>query len=573
MIALWGALGCNPDISSLDPAIGHDRALVVVVAPPIFPGFVIWNPGTNESWRAGGMVGQMFTVPGDATVGSHSVQRGVAGIRGSQARFTVDEVRDFPRPRVDRVSLFATEFRTGGTVATLLYIQGANVDVGAAIELEESSSGTSAWNAIPAMAHRGLSNRTWDETLGLPFRALDYPIYHFLTFLAVPGERPPGEALRIRIRNEDGTLSEPFEYRLPLTAADLDSDGDGIPDQLESGDAKYRPDIFLQIDHMEDAANPLQHPWSHDIATTLQQVFAVAPIITPIGPTGINLVIDDAQAIPRNVAVYYPGPEDPAVQIGACTSANIPATDPSLRTLKRACFDNTARGTYWHYCVWAGKAYYYDFTGAKAFVGGFGEIGGDDCIIGADHYADAWMADVRTEAELLTHELGHNLGLLHGGADNTKFNPAYNSVMSYSWLGRNHWQTTTRKGRPVCTTLYYQLAGASDADGTVPTGANPGQLRGYSDGMGRALSEKDLDEKEETTGAAYGVCNNPVDWDCARIGGAWQCDDDFTDLNVSRDLNDNSLTTDTFADHADWVRMIFNGPALNGSLKLQSDPP
>ena len=41
------------------------------------------------------------------------------------------------------------------------------------------------------------------------------------------------------------------------------------------------------------------------------------------------------------------------------------------------------------------------------------------------------------EAALLMHELGHNLGLFHGGADSTTCKPNYLSVMNYSFAQRN----------------------------------------------------------------------------------------------------------------------------------------
>jgi hypothetical protein len=571
-VSLCAALACDASISRLDPATGHDRTLVVAVASPALHGTFFWDPGPSERSRAGGLLGQMFTVPGGAAVGTHSVLRYVGEVRGSPATFKVDEVRSFPRPRIDRVSLVATEFKNDGSaVATLLYVQGANVDVGAAIELKTSG----AWTAMTAMAHQGIANRGWDEVFKLPYRGLDYPIYHHLAFVAIPGDRPAGDVLSIRIQNEDGTLSDPVDYKLPLAETALDSDGDGLPDQMEPTLLeKHRPDIFLEIDHMVDAAKPLQHPWSSDIGHALQEVFAAAPVINPIGPNGINLVIDDGQTIPQNVEVWFEGREDLAVTVGACTAANIPDTDVSMRTLKRACFDNSARGQYWHYCVWAGQTYFVDAAGSKQEKGGFGEIVGDDCVVGADYFVDAWMVDARTEAEILMHELGHNLGLRHGGYDDAAYNPTYNSVMSMSWLGRNHWATpANRKGRPICTALYYQMAGAVEVGGTVPSGANPNLLRGYSDGMGRTLRESDLDEKAETTGAAYGVCNSPVDWECKLEGYVWTCDDDMTAVNFARDLNESATTTDALSDHPDWSRIVFNGPALNGTYTLASDPP
>ena len=575
--AALAAAGCNPNVYAVDPPSGHDRTLVVINGPAILSGSVLWDPGPGATWLSGGIVGQIFSVPKGATVGAHSVGRYTMGVTGSTASFMVDADRAFPAPRVDRVSLVSTVFRTGGIVTPLLYVQGANVDVGATIEMAVVSGSGVVWTPIQSAAHRGISNRAWDVALNLPYTALDYPVYHFLAFLALPPDQPVGSTLQLRIRNVDGVVSDTKSYTLPLTEADVDSDGDGIPDLQElTTDARLRPDIYLQLDHMEDASHPLTYPWSHDIAIAMQETFAAAPIINPVGPTGINLVIDDAQAIPRNIAVHINGAEDVAgVLVGNCTAANLSAADKSLLTLKRACFDNATRGQYWHYCVWAEKAYIVNADGPMV-ESGWGEPSGDDCIVAMGVYGGTWMSDVRTEADLVTHELGHNLGLRHGGTNDDIHNPTYNSVMSYSWLGRTQWGPKHRRMYPVCTTLFWRVPAAtsSEVGGAPPPGAHPDQIRGYSDGMGRLLSENALVETPSSPGLPYGVCDNFVDWQCPPITdpGPPVCDGNVTDVLVSHDLNTNASTLDRYKDHADWVSLLFNGPALNGILRLASDP-
>jgi hypothetical protein len=66
LVAMGATVGCDASISSLDPATGHDRALVVANGFPIIDGIFLWDPGASEKWRAGGLAGKMFTVPGGA---------------------------------------------------------------------------------------------------------------------------------------------------------------------------------------------------------------------------------------------------------------------------------------------------------------------------------------------------------------------------------------------------------------------------------------------------------------------------------------------------------------------------
>jgi hypothetical protein len=62
-------------------------------------------------------------------------------------------------------------------------------------------------------------------------------------------------------------------------------------------------------------------------------------------------------------------------------------------------------------------------------LGGCQVPGGADCNLSA-----------REQAGTLMHELGHNLGLRHGGGDDTNYKPTYISIMNYafqfSWLRR-----------------------------------------------------------------------------------------------------------------------------------------
>jgi hypothetical protein len=66
---------------------------------------------------------------------------------------------------------------------------------------------------------------------------------------------------------------------------------------------------------------------------------------------------------------------------------------------------------------------------------GRAEINGDNFIIGRETFRSAsGLRDlVPIEAGIVMHELGHNLGLRHGGFEDTNYKPNYLSVMNYSF--------------------------------------------------------------------------------------------------------------------------------------------
>ena len=65
---------------------------------------------------------------------------------------------------------------------------------------------------------------------------------------------------------------------------------------------------------------------------------------------------------------------------------------------------------------------------------GNAEVGGRDAIVSLGPFVDTGTPlSLQTWAGLAMHELGHNLGLLHGGGDCDNFKPNYVSVMNYAF--------------------------------------------------------------------------------------------------------------------------------------------
>jgi hypothetical protein len=123
--------------------------------------------------------------------------------------------------------------------------------------------------------------------------------------------------------------------------------------------------------------------------------------------------------------------------------------------------------------------------GASTFSG-VAELGGDELAVTMLCYpADPYVSSANAIRNTIAHELGHNLGLLHGGDEICNNKPNYNSLMNYQ----------------------FQFGGV-DAD---CNGISDGGM-GYSNGSERTLDENNLNE-------TLGMCFSPVvrmDWNFDR---------------------------------------------------------
>lgn len=524
-----------PDLDSMDPNTGPERTLVLVDGDVLFAN-VLWDAETpSETGLDGGFLGAtMFSVPPGASVAAHDVQliRG-ANNRSGKLPFTVTAAQPFTAPRLDRVSVAGATFKAGGLVTTWLFVQGANTDVGAEVLVDNVVQPTVAWKAM-----RG-------DRYGIDVNSLGTPIYHHTLLLSAPGDRAAGATLAIKIRNSDGLESQVVNYVLPADQASLDSDGDDLPDEMELngfdanndgtvdvdlpalGANRFRPDIFLEVDVMDS----LDNPPGAAVWTSMRDAFAAAPIINPIDSNGVHLVLDTSGTVPFSQTTNLTGADDPANGF------------TNFYTFKAANFDDANKGRIYHYCIWANMR-----PNGSSGVSDVDFVdGGDDCIVSFDDFS-AGFQTVRSGAETLLHEFGHNLNQRHGGATHFTNNPAYNSVMSYNWQLRTGQSNATRRTRGVCVPFYYHDAAATEPNGALPAAVN--NVVDFSDGMNRDLVENALDE---TQGVCLGVARD------------WNADGDATDAAATLDINGDGDTTDTWRDFANWAMLVYRGPRLNGS--------
>jgi hypothetical protein len=536
--------GCQPPVlNNLVDNTGPERSLVMVDGSSLLFSSVVWDAGlpTEQQVPGGFLGGYMFSVPPGASPGPHPVAlRNTRGTSGTLT-FTVTAPVPFGAPRVDRVSLLGISF-DGGNVEPVLYVQGANVDVGAVVQVNGAD--------VATVAHRGLQN----ELYGTDPTVMGYPIYHYLSLLAVAGTQTAGAALSVTVRNLDGQLSQAVTYALPDSAATLDSDGDNLLDAWETGgyDADgdgtidvdlpalgahpRRPDLLVEVDIMTGLANPPIPATATDPGTLemAQAVFRAAPVLNPLGQEGINLILDASGTVPFTQTVDFG------------TVIQGPAGTTDFFTLKNANFANATRDRIYHYAIW-GNALVGGYSGVSDVDFG-GSENGDDFLVSFDDFSASFQT-MRSQVETFVHELGHNIGQRHGGDTHSQFKPNYWSVMSYAWQLRSGRSDATRRTRTTCTPIYWADPGATEVNGAAPATVNA--IVDYSHGMGPTVVENNGSLNEPT-----GVCGVAV---------YWNGDTDATDVNLSLDADDNGGAAETLMDVSNWRVIDYRGPESDGS--------
>jgi hypothetical protein len=211
-----------------------------------------------------------------------------------------------------------------------------------------------------------------------------------------------------------------------------DNDGDGIPDAWEKagfvtialadGTTKKldltkdgplsadHKDIFVWVAWMEDAKHT--HKPDPSAMQIVRDAFAKAPIANPDGTKGIRLHI-----------YYNPTPIPEVAMLGSMDSNN---------NYNWAAFDAIKKQSLpaelahvFHFCLFAHDFDSVHHSGLSRAFGAY------DFIVSLGAFGLNGVAGVQSQAGTFMHELGHNLGLRHGGLDDVNNKPNYISVMNY----------------------------------------------------------------------------------------------------------------------------------------------
>jgi hypothetical protein len=529
-----------PHVASFAPTSGIAGTVVQVTGNGVAEGSVVWRHknGTTHQLARSFAGAEVFSVPHNASPGENKFS--IVNDMGSSTPMTFFvETGALPPPRIERISLLRTEFAAGETTAdATLYIQAANVDVGASIVI----SGVS----MKAMLHKVLRPNLY----GISPASLGYPVHHHGTLVVDLVGATPGAFVEVAVANTNGSKSGKQTFKIPQSGATLDSDGDSLTDQVElqgfdaNGDGQievnlatigadpFRPDLFLELDVMTGLSFP-PAPAQLNATGALElavRVFAAAPIINPFADNGVHLEIDASQRIERYEVVGFREKHNTQTRVA------------NFGELKRTFFTARRSGVF-HYGVW-GVAHPAGWSGeSDVDFGGSGV--GNDFIVTLEKFPATYQT-LRSQVATLIHELGHNLGQRHGGDNHCRYKPNYWSAMSYTWQLRTGHDETFRREHPTCDPMYYADSGATETNGQLPSTINT--LLDYSSGMGGELKEAALLE-------SGGVCGIAIDWNH---------DGDIDATDVSSDI-DGCPGTSVVRDYSNWGNLRFDGLQATGT--------
>jgi hypothetical protein len=348
-----------------------------------------------------------------------------------------------------------------------------------------------------------------DETTATVLNSDGWALFDDAVEWAVGGGSTPNDADGDRLADSAETNTGVFvsPSNTGTSPNDADTDDDGIPDGDEVlgttgglnlpafGVSPLRKNILLEYDWFDDSitCGAHSHRPNQPLLDRVSQMFANAPVSNPDGSTGITLIHDFGQGGVFTGGNLIPDPD-----------GVLPGGFDSEFLAYRATHFAANRQGYFHYVM---MPHQYNTNSGSS---GLGELVGDDTIVSL-YCANS---DVNV-GNTIAHELGHNLGLHHGGPfDATNNKPNYNSVMNYD----------------------YQFPGVDN--NCTPPGDG---VLDYSHGVRNSLDENALNEQN-------GICGG-VDWDFNFNG--------IFESSVSYDVNfDGALFV--LVDHNDWASIVYD---------------
>ncbi len=349
--------------------------------------------------------------------------------------------------------------------------------------------------------------------------------------------------------------------------AQVDTDGDGLLDNWETngltvtvggvdefvdlptmGADPNHKDIFVEIDYME--ANDHNHRPGPAAIQLIVDAFDNASVPAndsdPGGATGIHLHVDygsDAPLAWGSAATWGALSQAESLShrtyLSTCSGSTFNwGGATSFDSIKQDHF-TAGRAAVFHYSIWA-----HHLCSSFGTTSGISrndttdfEAGGSDFVVSLG----GWANTTQQQAGTFMHELGHNLGLRHGGPDHLNYKPNYLSVMNYSFQTRG--------------LIIDNTAGHFD----------------YSRYDLAELDEIELDEPSgigvPATIGTYHFCgtgNMQIVTDASSVD--WNCDGDTSDSELSYNINEGftaNSTLSSLASHDDWAHIVFSGGAIS----------
>lgn len=388
-------------------------------------------------------------------------------------------------------------------------------------------------------------------TFGASFSPTDAPAWSGTYAVALPSVADQyGHSIGRDSSNSDNNVESDWSLNDFATvggANDVtcttDADADGIPDCSEVSGSTFaglplydwgartgQKDIFIEVDYMDSTNGGGQ---AADEGITPRQE-ALQNVVDAFSAQGIAVHFDVGdlydQASGTDPADFDLGGGEEVPFVDAMTFS----TATSLYDYKLSYMDY-ARMQIFHYLVFANTQ-----NGASG-SSGLAELFGNDLIVslgewGLDSNSTANTNQlINFQASTLMHELGHNLGLRHGGDEDTNDKPNYFSIMNYTYqlyglseIGNNEgdrFYQATYNGNGNCHVALNKSYTTTDF------------IMDFSHGDAAALN---LASINETLGLGQ-VGSDGVDYNCdtdvtdttANIGsGSWTDYDDWSNIKL-----------------------------------------
>lgn len=349
----------------------------------------------------------------------------------------------------------------------------------------------------------------------------------------------------------------------------VDVDQDGIPDCSEQPGSSYaglplydwgaregQKDIFIELDYM-DATNNNVQPQDEGIIPRKEALQKVVEVFASQGIAvhfDVGDLYDQAEGLDPIDFDLGGGEEIPFVDALTFRSA------PSVYDLKLDNFD-FSRFQVFHYLIFANT------QNGTAGSSGLAEINGNDLIVTLGEWelnssnTNNTNRLINFQASTLMHELGHNLGLLHGGDEDENNKPNYFSIMNYLYQLSGLSEIGNNEGDRYYAEFF---PGSANCGGSFTNPSTSTTFRmDFSHGVSAPITKT---AANETTGLGQ-MTTSGVDFNC---------DGDQTDASANTGLGSGS-----WSDFDDWeninldFRNYFSGNQHGLSLvtiSLNSDP-
>jgi hypothetical protein len=375
-------------------------------------------------------------------------------------------------------------------------------------------------------------------------------------------------ANQVNLTNDDGADRDP-----DWGANRSDSDGDGLLDSWENEGIDFTNDGSVELDLPAMGADPLHkdiyveidHMSGHALSQTaidgVVASFGVAPVGNPDGSRGITLHVDNGPSSnmdPRSAGSQWGDLSDQdtlthqdVLGTGLGDDYNWNAFD-----LIKAGNFSIHREPVFHYVVSGHR--FGSASNSRTGISRGVDDGGSDLLVTLGSLSEPaeGSGTVDAQAGTLMHELGHNLGLHHGGPDDDLYKANYLSVMNYSFqFGLRR----TDGGRLLDYSRFQIPLSESALNETSGFGLSASSAPAAF--LTLTICPGDPAPPFQPSKMELTPLTGAVDWNCNTLA----------DGTVAADINDDGSLTGLGTSTIDWLALIYAGGGI-GSLGVEGLP-